>query len=205
MLPDWKMTLNFDSPLAAFEAADGIINTRDLQTIEIRPKNYMKSTSTGSGINMLAKFRKGQQARLNAVNLNGYTYSCDSTVQENGQNSVAKFVPTNIQSFPDVDAETYVFPLHKKELADATCDEEEKKNGCDNKKEGRIVKIYCKKNSDDDMKCSRISISTTSQDSPCPKDIHKKAFCQSLIDKCEAENLVAMECFSTCFCEPKDP
>merc|ERR1719481_1147632 len=191
MLPDWKMTLNFDSPLASFEAADGIINTRDLQTIEIRPKNYMKSTSTGSGINMLAKFRKGQQARLNAVNLNGYTYSCDDTIQEN---SVAKFVPTNILSFPGVEdgsGKIYVFPIERNETAPATCDEKDG-HDCAHKKKGAEVKIYCKKNSDGVMKCSRIKIETITHDSPCPADVEKKDFCRLLTADCtKANKLVA--------------
>jgi len=207
--PDWKMTLTFDSPLAAFEAADGIINTSDLQNIEIRPKSYLKSAPTGSGLDMLVKFRNGDESQLNAVSLNGYTFSCDTQVPGQESNSLAKYVPeggVDVKFPAGKGKDEYVFDIEGKDMGPAECDLTDE-FGCKNKQKGFKSKMYCKETEVDgkkEMKCSRVKITTVTHDSKCYPDQIITKDCEKLKikdpDSCTSQDHIFKNCFSTCFC-----
>jgi len=210
--PDWKLTLSFDRPLAAFEAADGIIITNDLQNIEIRPKNYLKSAPYGSGLDMLVKFRSGHEAKLNAVSLNGYMYSCDTKDEGQGLNSVAKFVPEGIEvKFPIVDnnkEKGYVFDRKNEVMHDVKCDVNDKNWGCSDKKKGFESKIYCKEEEvsgekEKKMKCSWVKVTKETHESNCYPDQLDRKSCDILVkeDACKSDKNVAKDCFTSCFCK----
>jgi len=193
--PDWKMTLNFDAPLAAFQAADGIVNTRDLQTIEIRPKSYLKTAPTGSGLEMLVKFRNGQQANLKAVSLNGYTYSCDSVIQVQEENSVGKFFDVDEQSLlPNPAYDVFKFDGDAAKQKDCADGED-----CKNYKKKEESHIYCKFR-DGEMKCSFAKVTKETEDIGCPTDEFTPEACKALKPLCNQDKKIASQCFTTCFC-----
>jgi len=208
--PDWKITLSFDNQLASIEAADGIITTKDLKNIEIRPKYYFKSAPDGTAFDMLVKYINGQKANLNEVNLNGNTYRCNVRVQDQGaKKSVFKNIPAQIEAVkvPAPAEGVHVLVVENSGPLDVLCGGGEA--GCANKKSRFNSEIHCKKESGKPIGCTLIEITTTHQKTNCPADKWDKQYCDALKDDklCSHESfskstrkILNDNCFFTCWC-----